>query len=84
MSFELPVKLITALAVPQEQLVSHYQESAFFIHPNTWVETFCVSMAEAMRCGAYPIITSIGAIAEVAGQGNSSICLLYTSPSPRD
>ena len=24
-------------AVPQEQLISHYQESAFFIHPNTCV-----------------------------------------------
>ena len=68
-------------AVPQEQLVSHYQESAFFIHPNTWEETFCVSMAEAMRCGAYPIITSIGAIAEVAGEGNASIVPMDGKPT---
>ena len=68
-------------AVPQEQLVSHYQESAFFIHPNTWEETFCVSMAEAMRCGAYPIITSIGAIAEVAGEGNASIVYMDGKPT---
>ncbi len=68
-------------AVPQEQLVSHYQESAFFIHPNTWEETFCVSMVEAMRCGAYPIITSIGAIAEVAGQGNSSVVPMDGRPT---
>ena len=68
-------------AVPQEQLVSHYQESAFFIHPNTWEETFCVSMAEAMRCGAYPIVTNIGAIAEVAGQGNASVVPMDGNPT---
>ena len=68
-------------AVPQEQLVSHYQESAFFIHPNTWEETFCVSMAEAMRCGAYPIITSIGAISEVAGQDNASVVPMDGKPT---
>ena len=53
-------------AVDQEELVEHYQDAAFFIHPNIWEETFCVSMAEAMKCGAYPIITNIGALSEVA------------------
>ena len=60
-------------AVDQEELVSAYQESAFFIHPNIWEETFCVSMAEAMKCGAYPIITSIGALSEVAGDNFASV-----------
>ena len=60
-------------AIDREELVKHYQESAFFIHPNIWEETFCVSMAEAMRCGAYPIITDIGALAEVAGEKNATI-----------
>jgi len=60
-------------AVAQKELVKHYQESAFFIHPCVWEETFCVSMAEAMRCGAYPIITNIGALAEVAGPNNASV-----------
>ncbi len=59
--------------IDREELVKHYQESAFFIHPNIWEETFCVSMAEAMRCGAYPIITDIGALAEVAGEKNATI-----------
>jgi glycosyltransferase involved in cell wall biosynthesis/GT2 family glycosyltransferase len=59
--------------IDREELVKHYQESAFFIHPNTWEETFCVSMTEAMRCGAYPIITDIGALAEVAGEKNATI-----------
>lgn len=59
--------------IDREQLVKHYQESAFFIHPNIWEETFCVSMTEAMRCGAYPIITDIGALAEVAGEKNATV-----------
>ena len=59
--------------IDREELVKHYQESAFFIHPNIWEETFCVSMAEAMRCGAYPIITNIGALAEVAGEKNATV-----------
>lgn len=59
--------------IDREELVKHYQESAFFIHPNIWEETFCVSMVEAMKCGAYPIITSIGALAEVAGEKNATV-----------
>lgn len=60
-------------AIDQKELVSHYQESAFFIHPNIWEETFCVSMAEAMKCGCYPIITNIGALEEVATENFASI-----------
>jgi len=60
-------------AVDQEELVKNYQESAFFIHPNIWEETFCVSMAEAMKSGCYPIITDIGALQEVAGENFASI-----------
>jgi len=59
--------------IDREELVKHYQESAFFIHPNIWEETFGVSMIEAMRCGAYPIITNIGALAEVAGEKNATV-----------
>ena len=59
--------------IDREDLVKHYQESAFFIHPNIWEETFCVSMVEAMKCGSYPIITDIGALVEVAGEKNATV-----------
>ena len=59
-------------SVDQSELVSHYQESAFFMHPNIWEETFCVSMVEAMACGCHPIISNIGAIPEIS-QGYATI-----------
>ena len=70
-------------AIDREELVKHYQESAFFIHPNIWEETFCVSMVEAMRCGAYPIITDIGALSEVAGEKNASIVPIEGTPTSK-
>ena len=70
-------------AVTQEELVSHYQEAAFFVHPNIWEETFCVSMVEAMKSGAYPIITDIGALAEVAGDKNATIVPIEGTPTSK-
>lgn len=52
--------------IDREDLVEHVQNAAFFIHPNVWEETFCVSMAEAMACGCYPIVSDIGALREVS------------------
>lgn len=60
--------VIYSPAVDQQELVTHLQDAAFFIHPNIWEETFCVSLAEAMKCGCYPIITDIGAIPEVSNE----------------
>ena len=70
-------------AVDQEELVSHYQDAAFFIHPNIWEETFCVSMVEAMKSGAYPIITDIGALTEVAGENNASVVPIDGNPTSK-
>jgi GT2 family glycosyltransferase len=52
--------------IDREQLLPHIQDAAFFMHPNVWEETFCVSMAEAMVCGCYPITSDIGALREVS------------------
>jgi len=70
-------------AVDRDELVKHYQESAFFVHPNIWEETFCVSMTEAMRCGAYPIITDIGALSEVAGEKNATVVPIHGEPTSK-
>ena len=56
--------------IHREELVSHIQDAAFFVHPNVWEETFCLSMAEAMACGCFPITSDIGALKEVSfGRG---------------
>jgi glycosyltransferase involved in cell wall biosynthesis len=70
-------------AIDREELVKHYQESAFFVHPNIWEETFCVSMTEAMKCGSYPIITNIGALSEVAGEKNASVVSIEGTPTSK-
>ena len=70
-------------AVDQEELVKHYQDAAFFIHPNIWEETFCVSMAEAMKSGCYPIITNIGALQEVAGENFASVVPIEGNRTPK-
>jgi glycosyltransferase involved in cell wall biosynthesis len=70
-------------AVDQEELVAHYQDAAFFIHPNIWEETFCVSMAEAMKSGCYPIITNIGALSEVAGENFASVVPIEGNRTPK-
>lgn len=55
-------------AVDSDVLVKHYQDAAFFVHPNIWEETACVSLMEAQRSGCYPILTDIGALAETSGE----------------
>ena len=70
-------------AVDQEELVKHYQDAAFFIHPNIWEETFCVAMTEAMKSGCYPIITNIGALQEVAGENFASVVPIEGNRTPK-
>jgi hypothetical protein len=53
-------------AIPHQELVQHYQDAAIFCYPNIWEETSCVSLIEAMRCGCYPIVSSIGALPETS------------------
>ena len=37
-----------------------------------------------MRCGAYPIITNIGALAEVAGENNAQIVPIEVNTPIKD
>ena len=56
--------------IDREELLHHIQDAAFYIHPNVWEETFCVSLAEAMACGCFPITTDMGALPETSfGKG---------------
>jgi glycosyltransferase involved in cell wall biosynthesis/GT2 family glycosyltransferase len=67
--------------IDREDLLPHIQDAAFFVHPNVWEETFCVSMAEAMVCGCYPITSDIGALSEISFNRGKYIPMLGTNTS---
>lgn len=48
------------------ELVKHLQGATIFCYPNTWEETSCVSLIEALRCGCYPVISDLGALSETS------------------
>jgi len=52
--------------IEHKELATHLRDAAFFLYPNTWEETSCVSLIEAMRSGCIPIISDIGALPETA------------------
>jgi glycosyltransferase involved in cell wall biosynthesis len=54
--------------IDREELLPHIQDAAFYVHPNVWEETFCVSLAEAMSCGCFPITTDMGALPETSNE----------------
>jgi FkbM family methyltransferase len=68
--------------IDREDLLPHIQDAAFYIHPNVWEETFCVSLAEAMSCGCFPITTDMGALPETSNGMGKYITMSGTN-TPR-
>jgi glycosyltransferase involved in cell wall biosynthesis len=52
--------------VSQRELPQRLKRASFFISPNTYPETFCICLAEAMAAGCTPIITARAALPETA------------------
>lgn len=52
--------------IPHCELVKYLQDATIFCYPNTWEETSCVSLIEALRCGCYPVISDLGALPETS------------------
>jgi hypothetical protein len=61
--------------VEHKELAIHLRDAAFFLYPNTWEETSCVSLIEAMRSGCIPIISNIGALPETVHGFGKTISL---------
>ncbi len=53
-------------AVSQAELPHRLKRASYFISPNTYPETFCICLAEAMAAGCTPIITARAALPETA------------------
>jgi glycosyltransferase involved in cell wall biosynthesis len=51
-------------ALPQRELYAQLARASIYLYPCTYVETYCLSMSEAMAHGCLPIVTDIGALPE--------------------
>ncbi|HVY12444.1 MAG TPA: glycosyltransferase [Alphaproteobacteria bacterium] len=54
-------------AVDQKELASRFARAHYFLSPNTYPETFCIALAEALRAGLFCIGTQRAALPETAG-----------------
>ena len=50
-----------------EEVLIALKQSHIFLYPSIWVETSCIAMIEAIKCGCTVIHPSLGALPETAG-----------------
>lgn len=50
-----------------EEVLIALKQSHIFLYPSIWVETSCIAMIEAIKCGCTVIHPSLGALTETAG-----------------
>ena len=55
--------------IPNDELVNYYQLSDFYLFPTLCQEGFGLTLAEALKCGAYCIASNNGSVKEVLGNG---------------
>jgi glycosyltransferase involved in cell wall biosynthesis len=48
--------------VTKPVLVKHFKESAVWLYPNDFIETFCITAIEALCAGTWPIVRDMGAL----------------------
>jgi glycosyltransferase involved in cell wall biosynthesis len=53
-------------SVPNDEVRSALQQAHFYLYPNTWLETSCISLIEAMSAGVFCIHPNYGALYETA------------------
>jgi UDP-glucose:(glucosyl)LPS alpha-1,2-glucosyltransferase len=53
-------------SVPNHEIRKALQQSNFYLYPNTWLETSCISLIEAMSAGVFCIHPNYGALYETA------------------
>lgn len=62
----LPPNLLLYNSLPQEKLIEFYQKAKIYCQFSR-MDTFCLTLAEAMAYNCKPIITNVGGMPEVAG-----------------
>lgn len=55
-----------SLGINQIDLAEEISNIDIFCYPNTFPETFCISLIQAMACGCYVITSNLGALSEIS------------------
>jgi UDP-glucose:(glucosyl)LPS alpha-1,2-glucosyltransferase len=53
-------------STPKKTVLSALEDAHIFAYPTIYLETFCLSLAESMSAGLYPVVPAYGALEEVA------------------
>lgn len=48
--------------VPKRTLMRHFQESAVWLYPADFIESYCITAIEALCAGTWPIVRDMGAL----------------------
>jgi glycosyltransferase involved in cell wall biosynthesis len=48
--------------VPKKELMQHFFESAVWLYPADFIETYCITAIEALCAGVWPIVRDMGAL----------------------
>jgi len=48
--------------VNKKTLMRHFKESAVWLYPANFIETYCITAIEALAAGCYPIVRDMGAL----------------------
>lgn len=59
--------------VSRKELVKHQLTSEIMVYPCDYDENFCISAAECMAAGCYPVTSTYGALATTVGEDGSLI-----------
>lgn len=51
-------------ATQQDELIRHFKESAIWLYPSDWIETSCITAAEVLCSGVYPIARKVGGVVD--------------------
>jgi len=55
--------------LPQDELARRYDRTVALLYPSDFLETNCITAAEAMAGGCIPVCSSVGALKETVGEG---------------
>jgi len=50
--------------VGKSELIHHFKESSVWLYPADFIETYCITVLEALASGTYPMVRNMGALSD--------------------